>query len=67
MTVAEHFMFHRASSAVQSVGRYDLAAPTRDATSEGGGLFYKYSFRHVAEFREYVVVALAGQFSNLTG
>ena len=46
MTVAEHLMFHRAASALQSAGGYDLAAPTRDVASEGGGLFYKYSFRH---------------------
>uniref|UniRef100_UPI004047D31E hypothetical protein n=1 Tax=Polynucleobacter sp. TaxID=2029855 RepID=UPI004047D31E len=46
MTVADRSVFHRASSALQSVGGYGLAAPTRDAASEGGGLFYKYSFRH---------------------
>lgn len=46
MTVTDRLVFHRASPALKSVGGYDLAAPTHDAASEGGGLFYKYSFRH---------------------
>jgi hypothetical protein len=46
MTVADRLVFHRASSALQSIRGYDLTAPTRDAASEGGGLFYEYSFIH---------------------